>query len=251
MDKKICLIVNVKNGEKYLDICLDSLCSQEYTSFKIFVFDNLSVDRTPLIVEKYQKKYSGLVEHVLLPHEMSINYGRNYALEYLVRSFPGEFSHFSFCDSDDFWALDWLSSAQPFLDHKSVIYTDGYEIIENEYWPVYVDHQVPKYSFLSGRVYLQGTIIPFTYVDAADFFDVNVMYCIDVDKWNQFYDAGVPFVHLNKKLFYYRILSTSLSATGFNRVMKERLYLTKKYKRSKVLYVLKFAFYYIKHKVFL
>ena len=39
--KKISVIVNCFNGEKYLDKCLQSIINQKYKNFEIIFFDNL------------------------------------------------------------------------------------------------------------------------------------------------------------------------------------------------------------------
>jgi glycosyltransferase involved in cell wall biosynthesis len=246
-DYKICLIVNVRNGDAYLSECLESLCMQDYDNFRIFIFDNHSTDKTSKISKNFINKYKGVIQYCKLPEFMPINVGRNYALRYIINNNRGEFSHFSFCDSDDHWSPEWLSNISRFLDKKSVIYTDGFELKGDSLYPVEVNHLEPKYAIFSSRIYLQGTVIPFSYVNNPPFFDERVNYCIDVDKWNELFYAGVPFLHVQKKLFYYRIHENSLSSSGFKRVMSERWILTKKYRKSKLIYLIKFVFYSTKH----
>lgn len=242
----ICLIINIRNGEKYLSECLKSLCEQSFKNFKIYIFDNLSKDNSYEIIDSFKKEYSDIIEYFKFSNYLPINQGRNYALNYLKNK-KLNFTHFSFCDCDDIWEKNWLLEVSKYLDHHSIIYTDGYELIHKEIRPLEVNHLLPRYSLFSSRVYLQGTVVPFSYVTEEKYFDEKVMYYIDVDKWNEFFEARIPFIHVKKKLFFYRIHDTSLSSSGFKRLMKDRWILTKKYKKSKLLYFSKFIFYSIKH----
>ena len=49
--KKISVIVNCFNGEKYLEKCLKSIINQKYSNFEIIFFDNLSTDNSRDIVK--------------------------------------------------------------------------------------------------------------------------------------------------------------------------------------------------------
>ena len=40
--KKISIIVNCHNGEKYLDKCIESILNQKYQNFELIFFDNFS-----------------------------------------------------------------------------------------------------------------------------------------------------------------------------------------------------------------
>ena len=42
--KKISFIIPVKNGEKYIKRCLDSILIQKYDNYEIVIIDNESTD---------------------------------------------------------------------------------------------------------------------------------------------------------------------------------------------------------------
>ena len=50
--KKISVIVNCFNGEKYLYKCLKSILDQKYQNFEIIFFDNFSTDKSINIAKK-------------------------------------------------------------------------------------------------------------------------------------------------------------------------------------------------------
>lgn len=242
-----CLIINVRNGEVYLEDCLNSLCNQSFNRFEIFIFDNQSKDNTAQIIDRYQIQYQKRINYIYLDKYLPINKARNYALSYIKSSFDDKFSHFSFTDADDVWDLNWLKTVDLAIADNSIVYTDGYVIEDNKCNPVVVNHTYPKHSFFSSRVFLQGTVVPFSLWKGNKFFDENIEYCIDVDKWNELFNLGINFIHISEPMFYYRVHSSSLSSSAFKKVMLERWYLTKKYKKSQILYFAKLFFYTLKH----
>ena len=48
----------VFNGENFIENCIKSVLSQTYRNFEYTIIDNASTDKTPWILEKYQKKDS-------------------------------------------------------------------------------------------------------------------------------------------------------------------------------------------------
>ena len=239
----------MRDGEEYLQECLQSLIEQTFQNFDIFVFDNQSSDNTHGIVENFTREFGERIKYISLCKYLKINQARNFALSYIKKNYKDIYTHFSFCDADDMWHLDWLMSINEHVRDGAIIYTHGFELIGDRLKSIYVDHHVPKYSIFSSRVQLQGTVVPFNLVENDKFFDEAFVYCIDVDKWNELYDKGVPFICVNKKLFYYRIHGSSMSSYGFSTVMRERWAMTNKYGRSKVLFAIKYTFYLIKHLV--
>lgn len=248
-DNYYCLIVNVRNGQDHLKECLDSLIGQSVNNYEIFIFDNQSEDDTAEIISHYQNQSKSRINYVYLQEYFPINKARNYALSYIKDTTGERFSHFSFTDADDIWDLDWLRNVDLMISKNSIVYTDGYILEKQNLIPVNVNHIHPKHSFFSSRVFLQGTVVPFSLWKGYNFFDENIEYCIDVDKWNELFNMRINFIHVPKKLFYYRMHSSSLSSNGFKKVMLERWYLTKKYKKSSTLYLVKLAYYSLKHMI--
>lgn len=52
----VSIIINCFNGEKYLDECLNSILSQEYTNYEVIFWDNLSKDNSKSIFLKIKDK---------------------------------------------------------------------------------------------------------------------------------------------------------------------------------------------------
>ena len=56
MDKKVSVIVNCHNGQKYLKKCIDSILNQKYQNFEIIFYDNFSDDRSKEIISGFKDK---------------------------------------------------------------------------------------------------------------------------------------------------------------------------------------------------
>ena len=53
MKKKVSVIVNFHNGEKYLENCIKSILNQDYKNLEIILWDNNSTDKSKAIVKKF------------------------------------------------------------------------------------------------------------------------------------------------------------------------------------------------------
>jgi glycosyltransferase involved in cell wall biosynthesis len=51
---KLTVLMTVKNGERDINECLDSILNQTYSDFEFLIFDDNSTDRTVDIIESYQ-----------------------------------------------------------------------------------------------------------------------------------------------------------------------------------------------------
>ena len=51
----VSIIVNCYNGEKFLKNCLDSIINQSYKNWEIIFWDNLSNDKSKIMLNEYSK----------------------------------------------------------------------------------------------------------------------------------------------------------------------------------------------------
>ena len=56
MGKKISVIINFYNGERYLSQCLKSVLNQDYENLEVILWDNCSSDNSKKIVKSYEDK---------------------------------------------------------------------------------------------------------------------------------------------------------------------------------------------------
>ncbi len=113
MDKKISVIVNCYNGEKYLDICISSIINQTYKNLEIIFFDNFSSDNSKQIIDKYDDKR---IKYFHSHKKISLYQARNEA----IKKSSGEL--IAFLDVDDWWDENYLLSKKEFLNDSSYDY---------------------------------------------------------------------------------------------------------------------------------
>src|SRR5574344_1036386 len=85
---KISVIIPMRDTEKYIAECLDSIMSQTYPNLEIIVVDDGSTDNSVLIAKSYKVK-------VIQQKKMGVSVARNTGIDMAT----GEYLHF--IDADD------------------------------------------------------------------------------------------------------------------------------------------------------
>jgi glycosyltransferase involved in cell wall biosynthesis len=93
-DKKISVIVNCYNGEKYLEECIDSILNQTYKNIEIIFWDNKSNDSSKKLLTQYN---DNRIKYFLAKEHTTLGKARNLA----IQKATGEF--IAFLDVDDIW----------------------------------------------------------------------------------------------------------------------------------------------------
>lgn len=99
---QISVIVPVYKVEKYLKRCIDSILSQSFSDFELILVDDGSPDKCSTICDNYME----IDKRVRVIHKDNggVSQARNVGLDI------AEGKYVTFCDSDDYWASDWLES---------------------------------------------------------------------------------------------------------------------------------------------
>lgn len=140
--KKISVIVNCHNGEKYLPNCLESILKQKYKNFEIILFDNFSKDNSKIIAKNLKDDRIKLFSS---NEKLRLYDARNEA----IKNATGEL--IAFLDVDDWWDENYLSSrAKKFDDNNyDVFYTNTFIFYENnKRFAKYKNYILP-----SGKIY--------------------------------------------------------------------------------------------------
>lgn len=98
MNKLISIIINVYNGEKYINKCLDSVINQTYTNLEILIINDGSTDKTLEICEKYKDERI----KIITTENQGLSFSRNTGID----NAKGEYLYF--VDVDDFIELDTI-----------------------------------------------------------------------------------------------------------------------------------------------
>ncbi len=100
--EKISVLVPIYNQEKYLRRCIESIINQTYTNLEIILIDDGSEDKSYEIIEEYTNKDKRIKG--LKIKNNGVADARNKAIDNVT----GEY--FSFIDSDDFVAEDYIET---------------------------------------------------------------------------------------------------------------------------------------------
>jgi len=98
MDKKeIAILMATYNGEKYLGEQIDSILSQTYHKWHLYIHDDGSTDNTISIAEDYQRRNTDRI--TLLHYPPQGGAGKNFIS--MMERVDAEY--YMFCDQDDVW----------------------------------------------------------------------------------------------------------------------------------------------------
>lgn len=97
MKETIAVLLATYNGEKFLKQQLDSILSQTYQNFKIYISDDCSIDKTLEVIQTYKKQFPNKVFYTT--NKTNIGYVKNF--EKLLVNCSEDYIAFS--DQDDIW----------------------------------------------------------------------------------------------------------------------------------------------------
>ena len=110
MDKKVSVIVNFHNGDKYLYDCIKSILNQSYNNLEIILWDNFSSDNSFKIIKKFNDHR---IKYFFNKIKEPLYKARNQA----ILASTGDL--IAFLDSDDWWEDNYISSrAKLFSDEN-------------------------------------------------------------------------------------------------------------------------------------
>ncbi len=99
---KVSIVCITYNHEKYIKNALDSFLSQKVNfKIEIIIHDDASVDNTPEIIRKYEKKYPDIIHAI---YQKENQYGKQKGS--LFRKYIYPFcrgKYIAFCEGDDLW----------------------------------------------------------------------------------------------------------------------------------------------------
>ena len=134
------------NGEKYLIEQLDSIFSQSYQNFVLYVRDDGSTDKTVEILNQYRGKLKN-PEKMMLYQEKNIGFCQSF-FELLKISEHGDY--WTFSDQDDIWypdklkhAVEWMENGNtdiPRMYHSGIVFADDNMNVLQKY-------DIGKYKF--------------------------------------------------------------------------------------------------------
>lgn len=141
--KKIAIILSAYNGEKYIRQQIESIISQSYEDFDLYIHDDGSTDSTMNIIEEFAMKYSNIK---IIVKEKGLRYPKCF-IE-MLSSIP-KYKYYAFSDQDDFWDKNKLKTAIDILDEKDytlpLLYYTAVEYTDSEL------HHIRNSRFSEGK----------------------------------------------------------------------------------------------------
>lgn len=127
------------NGEKYLDDQINSILSQDYTNWTLYIRDDGSNDNTLAILKRYAEQHS----NILIIQDKHTHRGIKNSFLYLLEIATADY--YMFCDQDDVWlpnkisiSLDTIksspSSKPALVASDLVLVNQELSVISNSMW---------------------------------------------------------------------------------------------------------------------
>lgn len=107
----VSVIINCRNGEKYLTECINSVIKQSFSNWEIIFFDNLSTDKSLQIAKSFNDKR---IKFFYSKKDLKLYDARNEA----IKCSSGRY--ITFLDTDDFWDQEKLLLQIKFLQNNKL-----------------------------------------------------------------------------------------------------------------------------------
>jgi len=114
----------VYNGEKYLELQLDSILNQDYKNIEVIAVNDCSTDNSQAILESYVERHSNLR---VFNNEANLGYVKNF--ERAISLCEGKYIALS--DQDDIWLPQKISKQVAAIGNAMLIYHDSEFINED------------------------------------------------------------------------------------------------------------------------
>ena len=186
---KVSIVVPVYNNEKYLNQCLDSICSQTLKDIEIILVNDGSTDSSPDICEEYAK----LDNRIRVVHNKNAGMGNAYNTG--IKLATGEYV--GFIESDDFIdkhtyedlyhlasknnadivKADWFNYTENYCEKSpALLFSNSYDVIAPSQIPWILTFQATVWSAIYKRDFIINKNIYFLETPGASYQDVGFTY---------------------------------------------------------------------------
>ncbi|BBH54057.1 glycosyltransferase [Fluviispira sanaruensis] len=210
-DNQLTCIINVRNGEKYIEETINSVLMQT-VKVQIIVIDNHSTDNTENIVKKYNN-----ITYWKTPFPCSLGEARNFSIEKINSEYV------AWLDADDLWESDFaLTSLNAFTQNEFIAFTSSLALLINENSELYPDNEQPWKENNALELYTEGIDLEKCYkingflgpwsghvfstkcIKKTCGFNKYLKYAEDFDFILRFFSFGKN-IHINKRICRYRV----------------------------------------------
>lgn len=131
MSQQVAILLASYNGGQFIREQIDSIISQSYSNWHLFIRDDDSTDDTSVIEQEYADRYPQQITIVNAPSAKHSSKHNFWTLsQYVLDKTDSEY--IMFCDQDDVWMQSKIedtlcamkSAEQKFQDHHILVHTD-------------------------------------------------------------------------------------------------------------------------------
>lgn len=224
--KKIAIILGAYNAEKYIAEQIDSIITQTYKCWDLYIRDDSSQDATLDIIRKYSQTYDNI--HIIYDDFGNLGCNGNYF--WILQNVEADY--YMFCNADDYWTKDKIelsflkminleklhSNEIPIIVHTDLIIADHeLNVIHKSLWKY--NNLDPKDMYSYNRIGVCNTV-----AGATMFFNEKVKkITFPVSVHAPFFDHWMALKVLELKgvivpiyqaTVYYRQIGTNLAAVN-------------------------------------
>ena len=229
MRNEISILLATYNGAKYLGQLIDSIISQTYTNWTLYIHDDMSVDNTFDIIKEYSSKYENIIF-------ISDTKKRGSAGSFLWLLDKVESDYYMFCDQDDIWLPNKIFNAirqikileseyknKPVLIYSDLIIVDAkLNIIDKSFFEYSkISYYVDKLSFLPVLNFITGCTMAFNRKAKDITFPVSSNVVMH-DSWlalRVYYEKGIIKCTEQSDILYRQHASNALGAVKYRSVV--------------------------------
>ena len=124
MNKSIDILLSTYNGEKYLEQQIDSILNQKYDNWRLIIRDDGSNDNTRNIIESYNRLNP---DRLYVINDKHGNLGPAQSFHILAQHSSAPYV--AFCDQDDIWLPEKLSSQISVIHEQETTYGEKYPLL--------------------------------------------------------------------------------------------------------------------------
>ncbi len=112
---KLAIVLCVKNGGDFLKDQLDSIATQAWKNFDIYIKDNFSKDGSLMIINSFIKENPSL--NIINCKGDNDHFAKSYLK--LIKKVVGRYDYYAFCDQDDIWLENHLERGVNFIKSQN------------------------------------------------------------------------------------------------------------------------------------